>query len=102
MNKSLILKNKLYVLFLLVISLFIFFYLFYFLINGERGIISYYKIKNINQKYKENLEILANKNSIMIDRIERLQTGTLDLDFVDEKIRERTGLLYKDELLIKF
>ena len=51
MNKSLALKNKLYLFFSLLISFFIFLYLFYFLINGDRGIISYYKIKNKNTQH---------------------------------------------------
>ena len=54
MNKSLALKNKLYLFFSLLISFFIFLYLFYFLINGERGIISYYKIKNQNSQIDYN------------------------------------------------
>ena len=102
MNKSLALKNKLYLFFFLVFSLFLFIYLFYFLINGERGIISYFKIKNLNSEYKLSLHKLEYSHNFLSDRISRLQSNSLDLDFLDEKIRERTGYLRSDELMIKF
>ena len=93
MNKSLALKNKLYLFFSLLVSFFIFLYLFYFLINGERGIISYYKIKNQNTQHHFVLSELQKKNSLLTDRIERLQINTIDLDFLDETIRNKTGYI---------
>ena len=86
----------------MVVSFFIFFYLIYFLINGERGIISYFKISNLNQEYKTKLSNLKNKNDYYSDKIQRLQTNTIDLDYLDEIIREKTGFIKNDELLIKF
>ena len=102
MNKSLALKNKLYLFFSLLISFFIFLYLFYFLINGERGIISYYKIKNHNTQHHFVLTELQKKNSFLTDRIKRLQTNTIDLDFLDEQIRHKTGYVSENEFLIIF
>ena len=102
MNKSLALKNKLYLFFSLLISFFIFLYLFYFLINGDRGIISYYKIKNQNTQHHFVLTELKKNNSFLTDRIKRLQTNTIDLDFLDEKIRQKTGYVRENEVLIIF
>jgi cell division protein FtsB len=102
MNKSLALKNKLYLFFLLLITFFIFIYLFYFLINGERGVISFYKIKNQNSEYQNTISNLERQNLILTDRIKRLQINTLDLDFLEEKIREKTGYLTDKEILIVF
>ena len=102
MNKSFALKNKLYLFFLLVFSFFIFIYLVYFLINGQRGIISYFKIKNQNLEYKIFLSNLKIKNELLISDTKKLQTDDLDLDFLDQKIREKTGLINSDELIIKF
>lgn len=102
MNKSLVLKNKLSIYFLFLISFFILIYLFYFLINGERGILSFYKITNYNSDYKKTLNILNDKNNILIDNIARLQTNSLDLDYLDEKIRDKTGFTKNNELLILF
>ena len=102
MNKSLALKNKLYLFFSLLISFFIFLYLFYFLLNGERGIVSYYKIRNQNNQHDLTLSALQKKNSLLTDRIKRLQTNTIDLDFLDEQIRQKTGYVSENEVLIIF
>ena len=102
MNKSLALKNKLYLFFSLLISFFIFLYLFYFLLNGERGIVSYYKIRNQNIEHLLTLSTLQKKNSLLTDRIKRLQTNTIDLDFLDEQIRQKTGYVSENEVLIIF
>jgi len=102
MNKSLALKNKLSLYFLFLISFFILLYLLYFLINGERGAVSFYKIKNQNSVYKTVLKDLNSENNFLIDKITRLQSNTVDLDFLDEKIREKTGFVDNNELLILF
>ena len=81
MNKSLALRNKLYLFFSLVFSFLFFLYLFYFLINGERGIISYYKIKNYQMEYQFQLDELKEKNNVLIDRVSRMKPNTLDLDY---------------------
>ena len=102
MNKSLALKKKISLFLLLIISFFVFFYLLYFLINGDRGILSYIKINKINQNLDIKLAKLEKSNNYLIDRIDRLKSNNLDLDFLDEKIRENTGFLDSDEILIKF
>ena len=102
MNRSLALKNKLSVYFLFIISFFIIIYLFYFLINGERGVISYFKVLKNNSEYKISLSALNKKNDFYSDRIKRLQTNTIDLDFLDEKKRKNMGFVEKNELLILF
>ena len=102
MNKSLALKKKISLFLLLIISFFVFSYLFYFLINGDRGIISYFKVNKINQNLATKLVKLEKSNNYLIDRIDRLKTNSLDLDFLDEKIRENTGFIDSDEILIKF
>ena len=102
MNKSLVLKNKVYLFLSLLISFFIFLYLVYFLINGDRGIISYYKIKNERIELQNNLLMLEKKNNFFIDKIERLQTNTIDLDYLDEQFRKNTGFTDKNEILLSF
>ena len=76
--------------------------MFYFLINGDRGVISYFKIKNQNSNYKIILTDLNNKNDLFKSRITMLQPNSLDLDYLDEKIRQKTGFIDDNELLIKF
>ena len=72
------------------------------MINGDRGIISYFKINKINQNLDTKLAKLEKSNNYLVDRIDRLKTNSLDLDFLDEKIRENTGFLDSDEILIKY
>ena len=100
MNKSLALKNKLYLFFSLVFVFFIFLYLLYFLIDPETGIISYYKLKNEQLIYKTRLNELKIKNDLFIDRTARLQPNTIDLDYLEEQLRLKTGYIAENEILI--
>ena len=102
MNKSLALKNKIYLFFLYLISLFILVYLIFFLINGPRGIISFFKIKNINSDHKTKLYNLEGKNNLLTDKIARLDPNSLDLDYLEERVRDETGYLENNEILINF
>jgi|TARA_B110000438_G_C15580890_1_gene549571 cell division protein FtsB len=77
-------------------------YLLYFLINGERGVISYYKFKNENLEYKKILLNLKLENAFISDRVKRLETNSIDLDFLDEKLREKTGFIDSNEILVVF
>ena len=100
MNKSLALKNKLYLFLSLVMIFFIFLYLIYFLINPEKGIISYYKLKNQQLIFKTQLNELKIKNDLFIDKTSRLQPNTIDLDYLEEQLRLKTGYITENEILI--
>ena len=100
MNKSLALKNKLYLFFSLVFVFLIFLYLIYFLIDPEKGIISYYKLKNKQLIYKTQLNELKIKNDLFIDRTRRLQLNTIDLDYLEEQLRLKTGYIAENETII--
>ena len=100
MNKSLALKNKLYLFFSLVFVFLIFLYLVYFLIDPEKGIISYYKLTNKQLIYKTQLNELKIKNDLLIDRTARLQPNTIDLDYLEEQLRLKTGYIAENEILI--
>ena len=100
MNKSLALKNKLYLFSSLVFVFLIFLYLVYFLIDPEKGVISYYKLKNQQFIYRTQLNELKIKNDLFIDRTARLQPNTIDLDYLEEQLRLKTGYIAENELLI--
>ena len=102
MNKSLALKNKLSLFFSLICSFLVFFYLVYFLINGPRGIVSYNQIKNKQLEQEEFLDNLSKKNIYLIDKINRLKTNTIDLDFLDEQFRIKAGFLDDNEIIVLF
>ena len=100
MNKSLALRKKLYLFSSLILFTFIFLYLIYFLIYGDKSIISYFKIKNQYIQYQSELASLKSKNQFYLDRVKRLQTNSIDLDFLDEQLRQKTGIIFNNEVLI--
>ena len=100
MNKSLALKKKLSLFLSLVFLFLIFLYISYFLINGDRGIISYITIKNQQEELNIRLDKLNSRNDLLENRIEKLQVNTIDLDYLDEKIRQNTGFINEDEIMI--
>ena len=100
MNKSLVLKKKIFYFSFLVFSFVLFLYLFYSLFNAQRGIISYYKIMNKSIIYDNKLNFLNEINNELEDKISRLSPQTLDLDYLDEQIRLKVGSVSKDELII--
>ncbi len=100
MNKSLVFKNKFYFYFSFLFTIFLFIYLMYFLINGERGILKYFQLKNLNQTYKLEYSNLKEENYFYLDRIKRLQPNTIDLDYLDEIYRKITGFSDENQTVI--
>ena len=100
MNKSLALKNKLYLFLSLVIVFLIFLYLIFFLIDPEKGITSYYKLKNQQNKYQLQLNAMNKQNDSFNDSILRLKPNTIDLDYLDEQLRNKTGFVLENEIII--
>ncbi len=100
MNKSLVLKNKFYFYLSFLFTFFLFIYLLYFLINGERGILQYFKLKNLNEVYKLEYSNINEENNYNLDRIKRLQPNTIDLDYLDETFRRVTGFSGQNETVI--
>ena len=100
MNKSVILKNRVILYLSFLVTFFIFIYLVYFLIYGQRGLLEYFYLSKKNQEYNQLLSKLTLENDFLSDRIERLQPNTVDLDFLDEQVRKKLGLIDKNEIVI--
>ena len=100
MNKSVVLKNRIILYFSFLITFFIFLYLVYFLVNGQRGLLQYFYLSKQNQEYNEILAKLTSENQYIGNRIKKLQPNTLDLDFLDEQVRKKLGLIDKNEIVI--
>ena len=100
MNKSVVLKNKIILYFSFLITFFIFLYLIYFLVYGQRGLLQYFYLSKQNHEYKETLAQLTSKNQYISNRIKKLQPNTVDLDFLDEQVRKKLGLIDKNEIVI--
>ena len=100
MNKSVILKNKIILYLSFVITFFISIYLIYFLINGQRGLLKYFYLTKQNKEYRQILTDFKIENKYYSDRIKRLQPNTVDLDYLDEKVRKNLGFIDKNEIVI--
>ena len=100
MNKSVVLKNRIILYFSFLIIFFIFLYLVYFLVYGQRGLLQYFYLSKQNQEYKETLAQLISENQYISNRIKKLQPNTVDLDFLDEQVRKKLGLIDKNEIVI--
>jgi len=100
MNKSVILKNRVILYLSFLVTFFIFIYLVYFLIYGQRGLLQYFYLSKQNQEYTQKLTKLTSENDYFSDRIKRLQPNTVDLDFLDEQVRKKLGLIDKNEIVI--
>ena len=82
------------------ITFFIFIYLVYFIIYGQRGILKYLYLTKQNQHYNQILANLTIESEYYNNRIKRLQPNTVDLDFLDEQVRNKLGLIDKNEIVI--
>ena len=82
----------------LLISTFLLLYFFFNLLDGQRGLFSYFKKKNL-------LENLQNEEFELINKIEDLEiknsllTNNLDLDYIETLIRQKFLFGKKDETL---
>ena len=74
--------------YLLLISTFLLLYFFFNLLDGQRGLFSYFKKKNL-------LENLQNEELELINKIKDLEiknsllTNNLDLDYIETLIRKK-------------
>ena len=100
MNKSVVLKNRIILYFTFLITFFIFLYLVYFLVYGQRGLLKYFYLSKQNQEYNETIAQLTSENQYMSNQIEKLQPNTIDLDFLDEQVKKKLGLIDKNEIVI--
>ena len=77
-------KNNYFVL----ISTVLFLYFFFNLLDGERGLISYFEKKNILKELKDERNNVVNKiNKLEIKN--SLLTDNLDLDYIEILIRQK-------------
>ena len=82
----------------LLVSTFLLLYFFFNLLDGERGLFSFFKKKNLSNNLQKQEIKLQNK----IENLEfknLLLTDKLDLDYIETLIRERFILGKKNETL---
>ena len=80
----------------LILSTFLFLYFFFNLLDGERGLISYFEKKNIvNNLHNEKIELT--KNIEQLEFKNSLLTENFDLDYMEILIREKFLFGKKEE-----
>ncbi len=68
--------------------------------SGERGLQSWWTLKADYAQRLTDLETLQERNADLRDRIQRLRTATLDLDFLEERARADLGMVRPNESVI--
>jgi len=79
-----------------LISIFLFLYVILNLIDGERGLISYFEKKNIINNLS-NKEIMLTKELKLIEKKNKMLTEIIDLDFLETIYREKFMVGKKEE-----
>lgn len=102
MNKSLSFRKKLYSFIFILFTCFIFFYITYFLIYSDRGIIKHFVLKNDFNKKTINYNALSLKNNNLINNINKLKLNSIDLDYLDEQNIKKNGYLNNNDIIIVF
>ena len=83
-----------------LISVFLFLYVILNLIDGERGLISYYEKQSIKENLIEEKNNLSNKiNSI--EKMNSLLTNKIDLDYLEILYREKFMVGKPNEYIYK-
>ena len=72
----------------MLMSIFFFLYITLNLFDGERGLISYYKNKEIKQQLIEEKKLL-HTHLMSVEKKNSLLTGTVDLDYLEILYREK-------------
>ena len=74
--------------YLIIVFTILFLYFFFNLLDGERGLISYYEKKKLINNLN-NEKILLNTKIEELDNKNSLLTNNLDLDYIETLIREK-------------
>ena len=71
-----------------IIGFFLFFYIILNLLDGERGLISYYEKQNINKQLLKEKNFLTKQLNI-VEKKNELLTEKIDLDYLEILFREK-------------
>ena len=84
----------------LLISTFLLIYFFFNLLDGERGLVSYFEKKNLEMKLSEKKVDLSNKLN-ELENENKLLSEKINLDYLDTLYRQKLKFGKRDEILIK-
>ena len=83
-----------------LITIFLFIYVFFNLLDGERGLISYYEKQKIKEQLIQEKNLLA-KELMLVEKKNSLLTDVVDLDYLEIIYREKFMVGKSDEIIYK-
>ena len=72
-----------------LITIFLFIYVFFNLLDGERGLISYYEKQKIKEQLIQGKKNLLTKELMLVEKKNSLLTDVIDLDYLEILYREK-------------
>ncbi len=85
---------------ILFLNIFLFLYIVFNLLTGERGLMAYFEKSELEKKLTETKIVLTEEIEIL-DKKNSLLSKNLNFDFVDILIRDKLKLGKKEEIIIK-
>ena len=85
---------------ILFLNVFLFLYIVFNLLTGERGLIAYFEKSELEKKLTKTKIVLTEEIQIL-DKKNSLLSENLNFDFVDILIRNKLKLGKKEEIIIK-
>ncbi len=83
---------------LLFLTILALFSMLVFILFGDHGFADYYLLKSERDRLIEKNEKLARENLLLYDKINRLETDPVYIEYV---ARQELGMIGKDELILK-
>ena len=85
---------------ILFLNIFLFLYIVFNLLTGERGLMAYFEKSELEKKLTKTKSVLTEEIQIL-DKKNSLLSENLNFDFVDILIRDKLKLGKKEEIIIK-
>ena len=76
-------------------------YLSFAALQGEHGLLSLFRVEAQESRLKEELAALRTERAAIANKTERLSSGHLDLDILDEQARKVMGFGRPNEIILR-
>lgn len=78
------------------------FYFAYHTIQGDRGLLSYLRLKQEVKKAEASLNDIRGQREVVENRVRLLHSGSLDMDMLEEQARRVLNYAHPDDLIIPY
>lgn len=83
-----------------LLGLSILMYFAYHGLSGDRGILSYWEIKETLENKEFELDSINSKKTELEEKVKRLNPKSLDLDFLEERVMKVLNFFHKDHVVV--